>query len=195
MPTDLAAAQRGLLDALHNGKLPRARLVEAVTRIVTLKQRLASGAQPGLSTVDTTEDRAAAANVAAAGITVLRGACGQPLVRGPMRVASSDKWTKQRGWLSDALLGAGVPVVDSGGTVVGLVGYGDGDVVPAGSSVVVAIDMPHVLCGAGAATLVATYSSAQASMSALGAVLAGKAHAPGRSPVAVDGLPRSACSS
>ena len=42
-------------------------------------------------------------------------------------------------------------------------------------------------------TLVATYSSSQASMVALAAVLAGKAKAPGRSPVAVEGLPPSAC--
>ena len=41
--------------------------------------------------------------------------------------------------------------------------------------------------------LVATYSSSRLSLTALAAVLAGKAEAPGRSPVAVPGLPRTAC--
>jgi beta-N-acetylhexosaminidase len=54
------------------------------------------------------------------------------------------------------------------------------------------MDAPYVLRQA-PGTLVATYSSSQASMEALAAVLAGKANAPGRSPVTVDGLPASAC--
>ena len=41
MPPDPAAARKGLLDALHSGRLPKTRLAEAVTRILTLKAVLA----------------------------------------------------------------------------------------------------------------------------------------------------------
>jgi beta-N-acetylhexosaminidase len=54
------------------------------------------------------------------------------------------------------------------------------------------MDTPNVLSEA-SGTLVATYSSSQASMEALAVVLAGKAKAPGRSPVPVPGLQPTAC--
>src|SRR5439155_1377509 len=191
MPPDLAAAQRGLLDALHKGTLPRARLVEAATRVVTLKQRMSGAAQPELSSLDTSNDRLAASTVAAGAVTVLRGSCQGPYVRGPVRVVASSRWNQQRTWLADTLAAAGVQVTDTGGTAVALVGYGDTAVPPA--TVAVAMDLPQILHGANARVLLATYSSVQASMTALAKVLAGKEPAPGRSPVAVAGLPRSVC--
>ena len=53
--------------------------------------------------------------------------------------------------------------------------------------------LPYLLEKATSGTLVATYSSSRASMEALGAVLAGRAGAPGRCPVRLPTLPRSAC--
>lgn len=194
MPPDPAAAQRGLLDALHSGRLPKDRLVQAARRILTLKLKLASATRSDPSTLDSTEHRAAAADVAASSVTILRGGCGVPLVRGPVRITASGSRDQPRTWLTQALRAQGLTVGDSGGSVVHLVGYGDtsGDL-SASATVTVAMDTPYVLRSARSAALVATYSSSQASMTALAAVLAGKAKAPGRSPVAVTGLPRSAC--
>jgi beta-N-acetylhexosaminidase len=57
------------------------------------------------------------------------------------------------------------------------------------------MDLPFLLRAAKSPVLVSTYSSTRASMTALAAVLAGVAQAPGRTPVEVPGLPRSACAS
>jgi beta-N-acetylhexosaminidase len=193
MPPDLAAAQRGLLDALHAGRLSRARLVEAATRVLTLKLELAGTPAPDMSTVDTAADRAAAGALAAASVTVLRGPCRPAPLRGPVNVTASGGRERQRAWLTEALRAQGV-AVGAGGTEVHLVGYGDGaGDLSAGAGVTVAMDMPYVLRSASSPVLLATFSSSQPSMAALAAVLAGKAGAPGRSPVAVAGLPRSTC--
>jgi beta-N-acetylhexosaminidase len=194
MPPDVAAAQRGLLDAVRGGDLPKARLVEAATRVLALKLRLAGHPQPAVSTVDNAEHRAAAAKAAAAAVTVLRGGCQGALVKGPVTVTSSGGRDQQRAWLTEALRQQKVTVVPGGGTEVRLVGYGDeaGDLA-ASAAVTVAMDTPFVLRSATSSTVLSTYSSSRPSMVALAAVLAGTATAPGRSPVDVVGMPRSAC--
>ena len=55
------------------------------------------------------------------------------------------------------------------------------------------MDTPYVLEKATSKTLLATYSSSRASMTALAEVLAGKAHPTGRSPVPLTGLPATSC--
>ena len=194
MPDKLPDAYNGLLSGLRVGDLSRARLVEAVTRVLTLKFELAAGKPaPGMSTVGSAAHRAAAARLAAAAVTQLRGTCGAP-VRGPVQVTAASGRDTARGWLVDALRAAGVKVVTNGGTVVHLVGYGDepGDL-RKGAAVTVAMDTPYLLSKSDSPVLLATYSSSQPSMAGLAAVLAGKAPATGRSPVAVAGLPRSSC--
>jgi beta-N-acetylhexosaminidase len=85
-------------------------------------------------------------------------------------------------------------VVSSNGTIIHLVGYGDEEIdLSRSAAVTVAMDTPYLLAAATSPTLIATYSSSELSLTALAAVLAGIATAPGRSPVAVNGLPRSAC--
>ena len=197
MPPNLKQAQKGLLDGLKSGSLPRPRLVEAATRVLTLRYRLAATAQPDMSTLNSPADQAAAQTPSAAAVTVFRGTCSGPLVSGGVTITGDGKWTQQREWLTAALAQQGIPV-RAGGTSVRLLGYGDGSA-PAGGAggaggagVTVAMDTPYVLRQQ-PGTLVATYSSSQASMVALAAVLAGKAKAPGRSPVPVEGLPASAC--
>jgi len=193
MPPDLGAAQHGLLDALHNGQLPKARVVEAASRVLALKSTLASRPAPDVSAVDSAPRRAAAAKVAAAAVTVLRGGCQGALVKGPVSVTSSAGRDQQRAWLTEALRAQKVAVAPTGGTEVRLVGYGD-DVGDLGNAAVtVGMDVPFVLRSATSPVLLATYSSSQPSMTALAAVLAGAAKAPGRSPVEVAGLQRSVC--
>lgn len=193
MPPNLAAAHKGLLDALHTGRLTKQRLVESATRILTLKLRLAAVPRPPMSVVDGDAGKQAARAAAAAAVTVVRGRCDGPLVTGPIRVTSAGSDTA-RGWLEDALRQAGAQVVADGGAEVRLIGYGHGsaDLSPA-AAVTVATDTPYVL-GSAKGALVATYSSSRAAMSALADVLLGKAKAPGRSPVPVQGLPPAACS-
>nr|WP_205862778.1 glycoside hydrolase family 3 N-terminal domain-containing protein [Planosporangium thailandense] len=194
MPPDLAAAQAGLLDGLHSGQLPRQRLVEAATRVLTLRLTLGGRPQPGMAGVNGADRQAAAAKVAAAAVTVLRGGCQGALVRGPVTVTSSNGRDPQRAWLTDALRARHVTVVPSGGTEVRLVGYGDaGADLDSSAAVTVAMDLPLILGQSASPVLLATYSSTKVSMDALADVLAGAAPAPGRSPIEVPGLPRSAC--
>ncbi|MEV8515861.1 glycoside hydrolase family 3 N-terminal domain-containing protein [Dactylosporangium sp. NPDC051484] len=192
MPPNLTAAYKGLLDAVHSGRITKQRLIESATRILTLKLRLAEVSRPPMSVVDGDAGRSAARAGAAAAITVLRGPCSGALVTGPIRVTSAGNDTA-RGILEESLRQAGAEVVTQGGAEVRLIGYGRGsaDLSPS-SAVTVALDTPYVL-GSAKGTLVATYSGSRASMSALADVLVGKAKARGRTPVPVQGLPASAC--
>jgi len=194
MPPDIAGARDGILAALKDGSLKRERLVEAVTRILTLKFRHAGMAQPELATVGSAEHRQAVLAAAAASITVLRGKCSGPLVTGPVTVTASNGREVARVNLVKALQAAGVQVVAANGTIVHLVGYGDGQAdLRSDAAITVIMDTPNLLAASRSATLIATYSSSLLSLTALADVIAGKASAPGRSPVAVTGLPRSAC--
>lgn len=194
MPPSLDEARAGLLDALESGRLSRQRLEESVTRIIALKLRLAENERPDMSIVDSAEHQAAAAAVTAAGITVLSGPCTGPLVPGPVRITTSAGRAQQAAWLTEALVAAGVNVVSSGGNHIHLVGYGDDTSdLASGAAVTVAMDTPYLLAAADSPVRIATYASTRAAMAALAEVIAGKASAPGRSPVSVPGLPASAC--
>ena len=194
MPPDIAKARDGIVAGLRDGSLPRARLVEAVTRVLTLKFSRAGKPQPALSTLNSPEHQKAVLTADAASVTVLRGKCSGPLVAGPVTVTASGGRETARTTLVRALQAAGVPVRSAGGTVVHLVGYGDQttDLSP-GAAVTVAMDTPYVLSAAKSPTLIATYSSSALSLTALANVLAGKAKAPGHSPVPVSGVPSTAC--
>ena len=192
-PPDLPGAYKGLLDALHSGKLPKPRLVEAVTRVVTLKLRLAQIPQPDMSTVDSAAHREVAGKAAAGSVTVVKGACTGPLARGPVKVTASGGNEARRDQLVEALRRQGVAIGD-GGSRVHLLGFGDdaSDLAP-DAAVTVAMDAPYVLASAKSPALVATFGRTAQATDALAAVLAGKAKAPGKLPVPVGNLPRSAC--
>ncbi len=193
MPANLQAAQRGLLTAVESGRLPRSHLVAAVTRILTLKFRLAARAKTH-PTTDSAAEQSTAGKAAAAAITVLSGACQGSLVTGTVSVTSRPGYAPTRARLAAALRADGLHVVASGGTVVDIVGYEDGrSHLTRGAAVTVAVDTPYVLRYATSKVRIATYSATAASMTALAAVLAGRAAATGTSPVAVAGLPRTAC--
>jgi beta-N-acetylhexosaminidase len=194
MPPDITAARDGVLAALKSGDLPRARLVEAVTRVLTLKFRTAERRQPDLVTIKSPDHERVVYQAAAASVTVLRGACTGPLLSGPVTVTASGGREVARVALVRALQGTGVPVQAGGGKVIHLVGYGDRRTdLSMDAQVTVIMDTPHLLSASSSPTLIATYSSSQLSMSALANVIAGKAAAPGKSPVRVAGLPASAC--
>ncbi|MFB9543884.1 glycoside hydrolase family 3 protein, partial [Micromonospora sagamiensis] len=149
MPPNVTQAYDGLLAALRDGSLPRTRLVEAVTRVLTLKFRLADRPTPEMSTLTDDVHDKAARDLAAAAVTVLRGSCTAARVTGPVTVTASGGRERTRAALTEALTAAGVRVVPSGGTVVHLVGYGDGaGDLRADADVTVAMDTPYVLAKA-----------------------------------------------
>jgi beta-N-acetylhexosaminidase len=194
MPPDITAARDGILAGLKSGTLKRQRLAEAVTRILTLKFRTAAHPQPDLAAVGSTDHQQAVGALDAASITILRGACTGPLVSGPVTVTAPQDREVARVNLVKALQAAGVTVQAAGGKVIHLVGYGDQAAdLDQTAAVTVMMDTPYLLAQSKSPALIATYSSSRLSLTALAAVLAGKAKAPGRSPVAVPGLPRSAC--
>jgi beta-N-acetylhexosaminidase len=194
MPPDVAGAHQGLLDGLHDGSLKKERLVEAVTRDLTLRFSLAdAGGDPDHTVLASDPHRGVASGLSAAAVTQLRGQCGAP-VKGPVSVSTSAGRDTSKATLERALRTEGVQVVPSGGRVVHLVGYGDGrgDLNPA-ADVTVGMDTPYMLGGAKSPNVLATYSSTPDSLKALAKVLAGKLKPAGQSPVAVPGLPRSVC--
>ncbi|MGW4461702.1 glycoside hydrolase family 3 protein [Micromonospora sp. NPDC004704] len=194
MPPNLTQAYDGLLAGVRDGTLPRTRLVEAVTRVLTLKFTLAGRPAPAMATLDTAAHRDAARKVANASVTALRGTCAEAAVHGPITVTAANGREKTAATLTDALRAAGATVVAQGGTVVHLVGYGDAaSDLNTAAGVTVAMDTPYVLDAAKSPVLLATYSSTAVSMAALADVLAGKARPTGQSPVPVTGLPRSSC--
>lgn len=194
MPPDVAGAYDGLLTALRDGRLARERLVEAATRVLTLKFRLAEHPVPEMSVLGSAAHQQAARQVAAAAITVLRGPCEGHLVTGPVTVTASAGRNRTRNLLTAALREAGIEVVTRGGAVVHLVGYGDSEAdLRRDAAVTVALDTPYLLGRSRSPVLIATYSSSTASMMALADVLAGRAEPTGRAPVEVPGLPASAC--
>ena len=194
MPPDIAAARDGILAGLRDGSLKRERLTEAVTRILTLKFRTAQTPQPELSAIGSTSHEQAVSSLNAAAVTVLRGKCAGPLVTGPVSVSAPASREVARAALIKALQDAGVQVQASGGAVIRLVGSGDQRIdLDDAAAITVMMDSPGLLAQATTPTLIATYSSSRLSMTALAGVIAGKAKAPGRSPVAVGNLPRSAC--
>lgn len=194
MPPDIQAARDGILAGLKSGSLKRERLVEAVTRILTLKFRTAATPQPDLSTLNSVPHQQAVAALDGASITILKGNCDGPLLTGPVTVTAPEEREVARVNLVRALQAAGVPVQAAGGKIIHLVGYGDkpADLDP-GAAITVMMDTPYLLAGAKSPTLIATYSSSKLSLTALATVIAGKAKATGKSPVAINGLPRSAC--
>jgi beta-N-acetylhexosaminidase len=192
MPPELPAAYDGLLGGLRDGKLPRERLVDAATRVLTLKFELAAKPAPAMSTVGSTENAAAADRLAAAAVTQLRGLCQG--ISGPFTVTAAKGRDSARATLVEALKAAGVGVVDSGGTEIHLIGYGDKPAdLSKTATVTVAMDTPYLLAQSKSSTLLATYSSSRASMRALASVISGKTPPAGRAPVDVPGLPRTSC--
>ncbi|MEU4694845.1 glycoside hydrolase family 3 N-terminal domain-containing protein [Actinoplanes sp. NPDC023714] len=194
MPPDIAGARDGIVAGLKSGSLKRERLVEAVTRILTLKFRTEIRNQPGLDVIGSAAHARSVGALDAASITVLRGKCSGPLINGGVTVTAPASRELARVNLVRALQDAGVKVQADNGAKIRLVGYGDSQVdLDDSAAITVMMDAPSLLGLSRSPTLIATYSSSKLSLTALAAVIAGKAKAPGRSPIEVPGLKRSAC--
>ncbi|XVU27116.1 glycoside hydrolase family 3 protein [Actinoplanes sp. CA-054009] len=194
MPPNITAARDGIVAALKDGTLKRDRLVEAVTRILTLKLRTRPATRPAVTTVGSPAHAAAVSPLAAAAVTVLRGPCSGPLLTGPVTVSADEVRDTARKTLIKELQAAGVQVTAAGGSLIRLVGYGDKPTdLDQAARLTIAMDTPHLLTSSKSPVLMATYSSSRLSLSAAAKVIAGKAKPGGRSPVPVAGLPVTAC--
>jgi beta-N-acetylhexosaminidase len=177
MPADVNAAHTAIVTAVAAGKLPAARLNEAVRRVVTMMiwrgrtKPAQLQARPGSA-------GSVSAKVSARAVTVLAGKCQGRLVPGRLRVTGGT--ALDRALFAAAARDTGIAL--GAGPLVTLIGYGGA---PAGGDIAVALDAPWPLAGSSAPTKVALYGRTPGAFRALLAVLAGKATAPGKLPAAV----------
>jgi beta-N-acetylhexosaminidase len=184
MPADLPAAYHAIVRGVRSGRLPRARLAEAATRMVALMMHQeTAGPAPGPSAIGSNDEASYRASRAAT--TVVKGACSGRLVGRGVRVSGDSEAV--RAFRSAA---GRLGLSTSGGTSVVLLGYGDSG---RRGDVVVSTDTPYVLGQSRADTKVAAYGDSPGAMRALVEVLLGRHRAPGHLPVDVPGVPRRGC--
>ncbi|MGZ4493423.1 MAG: glycoside hydrolase family 3 protein [Nocardioides sp.] len=185
MPVDPAAARRGIISAVRDGRLSQARLDQAAIRQVAL---LIHQRDTGVHPAAPGSGRAASRRLSAAGITEVEGRCSGRLVGRTVRVSGDGPAVAG---FRAAARAAGLPVSATRGTTVRLVPYGGS---PTQADVVVATDTPYVLGRSRAKVAeLATYGETPGAMRALVDVLLGRAKAPGHLPVPVAGVPRRGC--
>jgi len=184
MPPDPAAARDGIVRAVREGRLARARLEQAATRqVATLLHMRAS--DPGVAPRRPGTSRRASYELSAGAATVVRGPCRGRLV-GPSVRASGPADVVRR--FNAAAARAGLQT--GSGTSVALVGYGGSG---RSADVVVTTDTPYPLARSTARVKIAMFGDTPGAMRALVDVLLGEARATGTLPVPVRGVPRRGC--
>ncbi len=212
MPSDPAAAVKGVVRAVRDGRVPEHRLEQAAARqIALLLHHVATapkGAKPG-------SGAPASRALSAAAITSVAGPCAGPLVTGPVvPIGSPVAVANFRAAAATAGMTLGTityekppkppkrkkkklrkwrkldPTPVFHGTPLGFTGYRGG---ATNTPLVVATDAPYVLGDVGAGVRIATYGETPGAMAALVDVLLGTAAAPGRLPVEVSGVERRGC--
>jgi len=183
MPSDPVAAKRALERAVRDGRLPAARLAEAATRVVAQLMHVGATRAPDATVIGSHARLSRRASAAA--MTVVDGPCTGRLVGDSVSV-SGDPTAVERFTTAARAAGLGT----GGGDSVALVGYGGGGV---NADVVVTTDTPYPLGDSAARVKIAAFGRSPAAMRALVDVLLGRAEAPGRLPVPVDGVARRGC--
>jgi beta-N-acetylhexosaminidase len=176
MPVSVEAAHAAIVNAVRDGTLPAARLDEAAQRVATMqlwrgRSHPPRGSAPGSGS-------ALSHKVSQEAITVLAGPCRGRIV--PARVRVSGGSEQDRARFAVAARQTGISV--GAGPLVMLIGYGGS---PVTADVAVSLDAPWPLAKSAAGAKIALYGRSQEAFDALLAVLAGKAAAPGKLPVAV----------
>ena len=183
MPADTQAAVESIAAAIDSGEIPEKQARESAVRTVALL--LHEDAKPGPETAPGENEKASLAASKAA-ITVVDGPCKGALVEGPVRPVGDGEAVDA---FTDAAKDAGLEI--GNGPEVNFVGWGGS---PASGDIVVTTDTPYALGDSDADTAkIALYGATPQAMRALVAVLQGKARAPGKLPVPVDGVPRDGC--
>lgn len=176
MPASVETAHAAIVAAVRNGSLPAARLDEAARRVATMqlwrgRSHPPQGTPPGSGS-------ALSEKVSQEAITVLAGPCHGPMVPASVRVSGGSEQDRAR--FAAAARQAGIGIGD--GPLVTLIGYGGA---PATADVAVSLDAPWPLEKSAAPAKIALFGRSQEAFDALLEVLAGKATAPGKLPVAV----------
>jgi beta-N-acetylhexosaminidase len=181
MPADVEAAHAAIIGSVRSGALASERLAEAAQRVVTMmiwrgRTGAPAGSEPGAGT-DLSR------KVSAAAITVLAGPCSGPVVPPSVRVTGGTDQDRAR--FASAARDVGISIGD--GPLVSLIGHRGPAADPAApvADVAVTLDAPWALADSAAPARIALYGRSQGAFDALAAVLAGKALAPGKLPVAV----------
>jgi len=219
VPPDPAVTRDSIVAAVRRGELDRGRLEQAAARVAALLLHQDAGTGRTGRTDQPGSAAPASRALSAAAITVATGPCRGPLVRGPAvpmgdagavadfrsaaeradlalgsvttarppRPEPTGRRNADRSALEQWRAAPARTVVD--GTPVRL-GTSDG---PGAPGVLVATDTPYLLGYGSAPVEVATYGTTPGAMGALVDVLTGEARAPGRLPVAVDGVERRGC--
>ncbi|MEV5575028.1 glycoside hydrolase family 3 N-terminal domain-containing protein [Spirillospora sp. NPDC052269] len=202
MPPSLSVAYKAVLKAVKSGKIPQARLDDAVARILRLKEHrgLFRGTQvdpdKAADLVGTSEHHALARSVAEHGVTVVRNDGNALPLKGRTVYVTGAKSAQ----VGAALRAAGVKTAGSLGQadVALLTTLNQGASGTAASAralaskptVVAALGSPYDLDKSSRAkALVATFSSASPAVTALARVLSGQVKPTGKLPVPVAGKP------
>ncbi|MCU1531456.1 MAG: beta-N-acetylhexosaminidase [Arthrobacter sp.] len=176
MPARVDVAHAAIVKAVRSGTLPAERLTEAAQRVVTMMiWRGRTGAPAGTVPGSGAE---LSRKVSEAAVTVLAGPCRGPMVPSSVRVTGGSAQDRSR--FAAAARDAGISI--GSGPLVSLIGVG-GTAVTA--DVAVALDAPWPLADSAAPAKIALYGRSPGAFDALAAVLAGRATAPGKLPVAV----------
>ncbi len=174
MPADIEHAHASIVKAVKSGNLPRKRLKEAATRVVSLSLWHERSAETAKRSTPKTEDALRA--YAEESLSVVSGECkvAKPLKQA--RVVGDDDVAVER--LTEAFKNNGVSV-GNGPTVS--VGQAPAD----GAEYVVGIDAPWKVDRAKAHTVIATYSGNEYAMDAAAKYLSGELKAKAQLPVKV----------
>lgn len=183
MPADTGMAHRAILDALHQGSLPRVRLRNAAAKVIALMMHQDRAAPTPRRAIGSHGPLSRRLSVAAA--TVVQGPCTGPYVG---RAVSPNGDPRVVRAFTKAARRAGLQV--GSGDTVALLGYGAS---ARDADVVVSLDTPYVLADATADAKIALFGSGRPAMEALVDILTGRADPGGRLPVAVPGVKAPRC--
>lgn len=184
MPASLPRAYRGVLAALRDGRLTRARLEGSVATIGALMWREQRHPRPPMRVIGT--HGAVSRRVSEAAVTVVSGHCRGPYLAGAAH-AVGERWLVD---LFDAAA-ARAGLATGRGPVVALVGT---TAPRRRSDIAVGVSTPYALADArGAPTRLAAFGWTPQAMDAVVDVLTGAATPRGRLPVPVRGVPGARC--
>ncbi|MEO6509961.1 MAG: glycoside hydrolase family 3 N-terminal domain-containing protein, partial [Nocardioides sp.] len=147
MPADARAARTGIVDAVRAGRLPRARLEAAATRMVAL---LLHEDHARVAPARLGSSAALSAQLSAEALTSVAGPCSGRLVGGHVRVSGPEPAVS-----AFRAMALAHGLVLGRGTRVSLASSGR----PARAGVLVALDRPELLADSSAPVRVATYGA------------------------------------
>jgi beta-N-acetylhexosaminidase len=181
MPADARAARDGLVDAVRDGRLSRARLEAGATRMVAL---LLHARHTAVRPRPLGSGSGVSARLSAEALTSVSGPChgrlvgGHVSVSGPADAVAAFRAAAARQGLAVGHRGVRVALVTDRSARAGIV---------------VALDRPEVLGRSRARVRLATFGATPGAMSALVGHLLGVLPAPGELPVRVAGIARPGC--